>query len=61
MAYYSDVQMTPYQRDELIIKLRQKGLSYRRIGRAVGMSANGVMHAWRRLQAGGVGTRARWP
>jgi hypothetical protein len=53
----ADVHLTPYQRDELIIKLRRRGYSYRRIGRAVGMSANGVMHAWHRLQAGGPGTR----
>jgi hypothetical protein len=51
--------MTPYQRDELIIKLRQKGLSYRRIGRAVGMSPSSVHAAWRRLAAGGPGTRPR--
>jgi hypothetical protein len=61
MAYYSDVQLTPFQRDELITSLRKRGYSYRAIGRAVGMSANGVMQAWRRLEAGGAGTRARWP
>jgi hypothetical protein len=59
MPYYSDIDLTPYQRDKLIVELRQRGLSYRAIGRQVHMSANGVMLALRRVQAGGTGTRAR--
>ena len=55
--YYSDTHLTPYQTDKLIVELRQRELSYRAIGRRVGMSANGVMHALRRQQAGGPGTR----
>ena len=42
----SDVQMTPYERD-------------RAIGRAVGMAPSAVHAAYRRLVAGGPGTRAR--
>jgi hypothetical protein len=61
MRYYDQIQLTPYQRDKMIVDLRRRGLSYRAIGKRVGMSANGVMLAWRRLQAGGAGTRARWP
>jgi hypothetical protein len=59
MRDYSDTNLTPYQTDKLIVELRRKGLSYRAIGRRVYMSANGVMLALRRLQAGGQGTRAR--
>jgi hypothetical protein len=47
--------------DKKIIELRQRGYSYRAIGRVVGMSANGVMLALRRLQAGGPGTRPHSP
>ena len=52
-----DSELTPYLCDQMILTLRQRGLSYRAIGRRVGMSANGVMHALRRQQAGGPGTR----
>ena len=55
----SDVQMTPFVRDEMILDLRRKGHTYREIGRAVGMNASSVYRAWRRLQAGGQGTRPR--
>jgi hypothetical protein len=57
MRHYSDTHLSPYQCDQLIVELRQRGPSYRAIGRQVHMSANGVMHALRRLQAGGQGTR----
>jgi hypothetical protein len=60
MAYYDKIHLTPYERDRAIVDMRKRGFSYRRIGKAVGMSANGVMLAWRRLQAGGQGTRARY-
>jgi hypothetical protein len=60
MAYYDKIHLTPYERDQLIIKLRQRGFSYRRIGKAVGMDASGVYRAWQRLQAGGQGTRPRY-
>jgi hypothetical protein len=59
MRDYHDTHLTPYERDQMIIKLRKRGHTYRAIGKAVGMSANGVMLAWRRLQAGGQGTRPR--
>ena len=55
----SDVQMTPYERDRAILELRQKGHTYRAIGRAVGMAPSAVHAAYRRLAAGGPGTRAR--
>jgi hypothetical protein len=53
--------VTPYQRDRMIVELRQLGYSYKRIGRAVGMDASSVMRALRRLQAGGPGTRPQRP
>jgi hypothetical protein len=49
--------LTPYQRDKAIVDLRKRGYSYRAIGRAVGLDASSVLRAWRRLQAGGKGTR----
>jgi hypothetical protein len=55
----SDVQMTPFVRDEMILDLRRKGHTYREIGRAVGMAPSAVHAAYRRLAAGGPGTRAR--
>jgi hypothetical protein len=57
MRYYSDTHLTAQQTDQTILQLRQRGWSYRAIGRVVYMSPNGVMHALRRLQAGGPGTR----
>jgi transposase len=59
MRYRDEIQLTPYLRDRMIIKLRQRGLSYRAIGKRVGMDASGVYRAWQRLQAGGQGTRPR--
>jgi hypothetical protein len=56
MACYSEIHLTPYQRDQMIIKLRQRGFSYRRIGRAIGMDGSAVYRAWQRLRAGGTGT-----
>jgi hypothetical protein len=49
--------LTPYLRDRKILELRKRGLSYRAIAKHVDMTANGVMHALRRLAAGGPGTR----
>jgi hypothetical protein len=57
MRYYDDPQLTPYLCDQKIVELRQRGYTYRAIGRVVGMNASSVMRAWRRLQAGGPGTR----
>jgi hypothetical protein len=57
MAYYSEIHLTPYQRDQMIVELRRRGYTYRAIGKRVGMSANGVMHALRRLKVDGPGTR----
>jgi hypothetical protein len=59
MPDYPETQLTPYLRDQKIIELRKRGLSYRRIGRAVGMDGSGVYRAWQRLRAGGQGTRPR--
>jgi hypothetical protein len=59
MRNYSDTQMTPYLVDQTILELRKRGYSYRAIGRAVSMSPSSVHAAYRRLAAGGPGTRAR--
>jgi hypothetical protein len=37
------------ERDKKIAELRRRGMSYRDIGKQVGMSANGVMHSLRRM------------
>jgi hypothetical protein len=55
----SDVEMTPFVRDEMILDLRKHGYTYRAIAKAVGMSPGSVHAAYRRLAAGGPGTRAR--
>jgi hypothetical protein len=41
--------MTSAERDQLIWDMRRKGATYAKIGRRVGMTANGVMMACRRL------------
>jgi hypothetical protein len=45
--------MTTPERDAKIMELRQQKLTLRAIGAVVGMSPNGVMHAIRRIEAGG--------
>ena len=55
MTYADEIGMTAWERDQTIIELHNRGWSYRKIGRSVGMSANGVMHALRRIQDGGAG------
>jgi IS30 family transposase len=57
MRNYDSTQLTPYQRDQRIIDLRKRGLSYRAIGRQVGLDGSSVLRALRRLEAGGPGTR----
>jgi IS30 family transposase len=48
-ATYDATGLTAPQRDELIVRLRRKGYTYRKIGRAVGMSPQGVLQALRRM------------
>jgi hypothetical protein len=57
MQNYDATQLTPYQRDQTIVALRKRGLSYRAIGQQVGLDASSVLRALRRLAAGGPGTR----
>ena len=52
MPYYDEIRLTAPQRDKMIAELRRRGLSYRAIGKRVGMSANGVTTSLRRIQAG---------
>ncbi len=49
MGYYDATGLTAPQRDELIVTLRRKGYTYRKIAKLVGMSPNGVMQALRRM------------
>jgi IS30 family transposase len=49
VGYYDATGLTAPQRDELIVRLRRKGYSYRKIGKAVGMSPQGVLQALRRM------------
>jgi len=44
-----EATMSDDQRTRLMVTLRQRGWTYKRIGAAVGMSANGVMQALRRV------------
>jgi hypothetical protein len=57
MRYYDETRQNAAQCDATILELRRRGLSYRAIGRAVGMDASGVYRALQRIQAGGPGTR----
>lgn len=50
--YYDELKMTGDERDKLVVKLRGAGWTYRQIGAAVGMSANGVMEVLRRVADG---------
>jgi hypothetical protein len=52
MPYYDQTRQTAAQRDQMIVELRRRGYTYRAIGKAVGMSANGVMTSLRRIHAG---------
>jgi hypothetical protein len=59
MPYYDAHRQTAFQRDQTILALRRRGYSYRAIGKAVGMTANGVMTSLRRIQAGRPGRDPR--
>jgi hypothetical protein len=49
VGYYDQTRLTAPERDQMISKLRRCGYTHRRVGKAVGMSANGVMQALRRM------------
>jgi DNA-directed RNA polymerase specialized sigma24 family protein len=59
MPYYDEHLQTAPERDQTIVELRRRGLSYRAIGKHVGMSANGVMTSLRRIEAGRPGRDPR--
>jgi len=42
-------------RDRLIVQLRQRGWTYKRIGKRVGISESGVLRALQRIAEGGFG------
>lgn len=47
--------MPAINRDRMIVALRQRGWTYKRIGLKVGMSESGVRHAMERIRDGGFG------
>ncbi|MCV7174872.1 hypothetical protein [Mycolicibacterium sphagni] len=53
--YQDEVGMGVVERDAKIVELRNMRKSYRDIGKVVGLSANGVMHALRRIEEGRTG------
>ena len=57
--YYDETGLTGDERDALVVRLRGLGWSYRRIGAATGLTANGVMHALRRIEDGRPGRAPR--
>jgi hypothetical protein len=59
MPYWDETHQNAPQRDQTIIELRKRGYSYRAIGKHVHMSANGVMHSLRHIQAGRPGRDPR--
>lgn len=56
---YNEVELTATQRDRLIVKMRRHGYTYRQIGAAVGMTANGVMTSLQRIAEGRPGRNPR--
>jgi hypothetical protein len=46
------------RRDELIVRLRRRGMTYAKIGKHVGMSESGVKRALDRIADGGFGQGA---
>ena len=50
--YYT---LPAHERDTLIVQLRNRGLTYRAIGKRVGMSESGVRRACDRIRMGGFG------
>lgn len=60
MPYYDEVGLTTPQRDAMILSLRQRGWSYRRIAKRVGMSSPGsVARALERIAEGRPGRDPR--
>jgi hypothetical protein len=51
-SYYDRTGLTSFQRDDLIVKLRRRGFSYRQIAGRVGMTPAGVWQALRRIGEG---------
>ena len=49
VGYYDATGLTAPQRDELIVRLRRRRHSYRKIGKAIRMSPQGVLQALRRM------------
>jgi hypothetical protein len=52
MSYYDRTGLTPLKRDELIVKPRRRGFTYRQIAGRVGMTPAGVWQALRRIGGG---------
>jgi len=48
--------MGPPQRDELIMRLRHQGFTYKEIAERVDMDESGVRRAVERIRSGGFGT-----
>ena len=59
MRYYDQTPMTAPERDEKIVELRKRGMSYRQIGKIVGLSGAGVMYALERMSEGRPGRDPR--
>lgn len=52
-------ELSATERDRLILKLRDQGLSLRAIGRRVGMTGSGVLRSLERIERGGAGIDRR--
>ena len=53
------IQVSASERDRIIVELRRKGWTYKRIARAVGMSPNGVSASLTRIREGRPGRAPR--
>ena len=53
------IQVPAAERDRIIVELRRRGWTYARIGKAIGMSANGVSASLVRIREGRPGRAPR--
>ena len=53
------IQVSAAERDRIIVELRRKGWTYKRIGKAVGMSPTGVSESLTRIRQGRPGRAPR--
>jgi hypothetical protein len=56
---YGLIQVPAAQRDKMIVEMRRRGWTYKRIARKIGMSENGVAASLKRIAEGRPGRPPR--